>query len=100
MLLWQGGKGPGEQAPYDLDWSIRLAGDTITASTWSIVEGDTGEEGTLVIVDGSQFTGTLTQVTLSGGNLSQRQYVLLNEVTTTGGGNPLTEKVALPMRDR
>lgn len=98
MLLWSGGKGPAEEMPFDLDWTLRLAGDTITASEWTIVGGDIGAEGTLEIVSDDNTT-TMTAVVLSGGNLGQ-QYILQNEVTTAGGGTPLTEKVLLPMRDR
>jgi heme/copper-type cytochrome/quinol oxidase subunit 3 len=98
MLLWEGGKGPGENLPFDLDWSLRLAGDTITASTWSIVSGDAPASGTLVLGT-SSFTTTMTQVWLSQGNLSQRVYVLENTVTTAAG-DTLTEQVQLPMRNR
>jgi hypothetical protein len=95
MLVWQGGKQPGETEDFDLDWTLRLAGDTIVTSTWSITSGDTGASGTLTI-NTSSFTNTISKVWLSGGNLGVN-YTLLNQVTTAAG-DTLDELVQLPVR--
>jgi hypothetical protein len=96
MLFWDAGKAPEEVAPYDIDWSARLGSDTIIASNWEIVGGDSPAAGTLAL-GAMAFTTTRTQITLSGGNLGVT-YTLKNTVTTSGGGAPLIELVQLPVR--
>jgi hypothetical protein len=94
MLVWEGGKGPDEQAPFDIDWSARLlAGETILTSSWSITDGDEA----LVLVS-NDFIGNRTQVMLSGGTPCA-VYTLQNEISTASCPS-LTEKVQLPMRNR
>lgn len=100
MLLWKDGKGPNEDANFDVDWTEQLNGDTISNSTWSIVGCDGPVESpiTLTIVSNS-YTNTMTEVWLSGGALPYN-YILQNQVWTFGGEDPLTRKILLPMRNR
>lgn len=97
MLFWDSGKAPAEVADYDVDWSLRLAGDTIVSSSWAITGGDAPASGTLAI-NSSSFLSTLTKVVLSGGNLGVT-YTLVNTVTTAASGVPLIETIQLPVRN-
>ena len=84
-------KAPAEEIDYGVDWSAVLeAGDTITASTWSVPEGLTkGAEG---------LTGATTKVFLSGGELD-RSYDVVN-VIETSGGRTYQETIRLYVRAR
>jgi len=95
MLFWDSGKAPAEVADYDVDWTLRLANDTISSSTWSITGGDAPASGTLAI-NSNSFTSTLTRVVLSAGNLGVT-YTLVNTVTTAAG-DTLVESIQLPVR--
>ncbi len=92
MLVWAGGKEPAEIADYDIDWSARLGGDTITTSTWSITVGDAPASGTLAI-QSSSFVTTRAKVWLTAGNTGVI-YTLLN-VVITANGDTLNEEVQL-----
>lgn len=77
MLSWPS-KDPNEVLDYQLDWTDRLAvGETITTSTWSVVEG------TVTINSSSQASGIAT-VWLSGGTADER-CLLLDRVVTSAG---------------
>lgn len=78
MALNWPSKDPDEVLDYDLDWSARLATDTIATSVWSLMEG------TGLIIGVNSKTNTATKVWLSGGTLAAA-YVLLNRITTAGG---------------
>lgn len=67
-------KDPQELLDYDVDWTDRLNGDTITDSVWSIAKG------TVTISDQSATT-TDTKVWLAGGTLGETCEVL-NHITT------------------
>lgn len=71
-------KDPDEVLDYKLDWTERLAGDTIVSSMWqaSPAEG--------LVIDRSSFTTTETVVWLSEGTIGA-SYLLLNRVQTDGG---------------
>lgn len=82
MLQWPP-KDPDEVLDYQLDWADpddpRLeTGETLTASQYSIVEGD-------VEINSQTFAESgLTTVWLSGGT-SGTLCIVLNRVTTSGG---------------
>jgi hypothetical protein len=104
MLVWMDGKGPAEDADFDIDWTIRLNGDTITSSSWTIVGTDpaTPESPvtlTIMTNPAASHSATGTKVWLSGGTLGIT-YVLSNAVNTAASEQPLTETVELPMRNR
>jgi len=61
---------------FEIDWTAWLAGDTISASTWTAPTG--------IAVGASGDTAGVTHVYLSGGN-SGDTYDVVNQVTTTGG---------------
>ena len=96
MLEWSG-KAPTEVADYDIDWTLRLNGDAIVSSSWTIGGGDAPASGTLVM-NSNAFLATSTKVVLSAGNLGIT-YTLANTVTTTSG-DTLIELVQLPVRNQ
>jgi hypothetical protein len=104
MMVWMDGKGPNEDSDIDIDWTVRLNGDTITSSSWEIVGTDPATPESPVALEivsdpAPAFTNTMTKVWLSGGTLGIT-YVLRNTVNTAAGEQPLTEMVELPMRNR
>jgi len=104
MIVWMDGKGPNEDASFEVDWSVRLAGDTITSSAWTIVGTDpaTPEQPVQLQIASSptpSFNATITQVWLTGGTLGIT-YVLRNTINTAAGEHPLTVMIELPMRNR
>lgn len=104
MLVWLDGKGPNEDVDFSLDWTTRLAGDTITSSTWTVVGTDpaTPESPPMLQIAASpapDFTATMTRFWATGGTLGIT-YILQNDVMTVNGEKPLTEMAELPMRNR
>ncbi|WP_051382442.1 hypothetical protein [Bradyrhizobium sp. Tv2a-2] len=83
MLAWTEGKTPGEDRSFPLDWTVKLAGDTITTSTWAVIGGDAPAAGTLAI-NSSSHTNTGSTVVLSAGNVGIL-YTLANTITTAAG---------------
>lgn len=81
-------KDPGEVLDYQLNWTSRLAGDTIATSTWVIPA-----ELTKVI---DSNTETTTTVWLSGGTLSTWPDVTNHIVTSSG--RTMYQTVSLPIR--
>jgi hypothetical protein len=77
-LSWSAPKDPNDVKDYVLDWTQRLAGDTLITSEWTIVEGEE------LVVDSNSYTDTHTTVWLSGGMDATTAYIL-NRVTTDGG---------------
>ena len=88
MLVWKDGKEPTEVADYDIDWTLRLSGDTISSATWSITVTD----GSLAIQSHTNLT-TLTKVWLTGGTAGYL-YELQNTVITANNAD-LVENVQL-----
>lgn len=78
-------KDPDEVLDYRIDWSGRLDGDTISASTWVVPIG--------ITQDSASNTTTSATIWLSGGT-SGEQYTLTNRVTTNGG-RTLEQKITL-----
>lgn len=78
MALTWPSKDPDEILDYDLDWTDRLAGDTIATSAWTLADGVGLTVGTI------SNTTRITKVWLSGGTLAA-SYTLLNRITTAGG---------------
>jgi hypothetical protein len=68
-------KDPEGVLDYEIDWSDRLDGDTISSSDWEIEAG---------ITEGSSNTTTVTKIWLSGGTIGEK-YVLTNRIVTAGG---------------
>lgn len=75
---WPSGKDPDEVKDYVVDWSALLGTDTISTSTWSVVEG------VALTIDSDSNDDTTTTVWLSGGTVGSN-CELLNRVTTAGG---------------
>ena len=83
-------KDPDEVNDYKLDWSARLAGDSIESSTWFVDDGLT--------VDRTSNDATTTVVWLSGGS-SNRAYRLLNRIVTVDG-RTMDETVKISVVDK
>lgn len=82
MLSWPV-KDPNEVLDYQIDWADDeeprlVTGETLTSSTFSVVEG------TVVINSQSYVVTGLTTVWLSGGTAGER-CTILNRVTTSAG---------------
>jgi hypothetical protein len=68
-------KDPDEVLDYGIDWTARLAGDTIQSSTWIVPDGITK------VSDSSNDTST--EIWLSGGTLGAALQIT-NRVVTHG----------------
>lgn len=73
-------KDPDEVLDYQIDWSERLNGDTISTSSWTI----SGTGTTPLVEDSNEVSGDLSIVWLSGGTLGVK-YTLTNRITTAAG---------------
>lgn len=76
MALSWDAKDPDEVLDYTIDWTARLAGDTIAASTWVVPAG--------ITKDSDSFTTTGTVIWLSAGAIGEA-YELTNRIDTAGG---------------
>ncbi len=89
MLVWLSGKDVAEDPiDFDIDWTLRLAGNAIVASTWSITTTDGTEEAPTLQIQSDLFTTTMTKVWLTGGTLGFN-YELQNQVTLPSGAKPV-----------
>jgi hypothetical protein len=79
-----------EVLDYTIDWSARLATDTIATSTWFL---DTGITATM-----DSFDTTSTTIWLQGGTDGVK-YLCLNRVTTSGG-RTMDQTVALKVKEK
>lgn len=70
-------KDPEAVLDYQIDWTLWLDSDTITASEWS-------SSNTNIVIDSNSFTTLKTTVWLSGGVLSE-SGIITNHITTTSG---------------
>jgi len=75
-MTWHTAKDPDEVKDYVVDWTERLAEDTIVTSTWIVPDG--------IVKDSDTNTTTSTTIWLSGGTLGDT-YELVNRVETAGG---------------
>lgn len=88
-------KDPNEVLDYAIDWTARLpGGDTLTNSTWSIVESNP----VLTIDNQSMDPAGLTVVWLGSGAVGVT-YHLLNRVTTLGG-RTMDQTVKLKIKEK
>jgi hypothetical protein len=69
-------KDPDEVLDYRLDWSARLAGDTIFSSSWIVPAGITKNSDT--------FDNSSTTIWLAAGTTDET-YTFVNRVVTAGG---------------
>lgn len=83
-------KDPDEVLDYEIDWTARLVGDTISSSTWIIPDGITKNSDT--------FTSTSALVWLSGG-VEGASLLLVNRVVTAGG-RTMDQSVALKIKTK
>ena len=73
-------KEPGAVLDYRVDWSLYLAGDTITQSDWTIVN----PQADSVNIESSSFTANSTTVFLSAG-IDGQVDTIENRITTQAG---------------
>lgn len=83
-------KDPDEVLDYELDWTARLAGDTISTSVWLVPDELTpGAES---------VSGAVTKLWLSGGTIGG-SFLVTNRITTAGG-RTMDESVKIRVRSR
>jgi len=75
MALRWPSKDPDEVLDYQLDWTARLDGDTISSSSWAVASGSG------LTIDSDSETTTLTTVWLSAGT-EGTTYTLTNTIVT------------------
>lgn len=83
-------KDPDEVLDYEIDWTSRLDGDTISSSTWTVPDGLTSSSNT--------NTDSTVTIWLSGGTVGTI-YRVMNEITTTGG-RTMDQTVNLKISDK
>lgn len=81
-------KDPDEVLDYQLDWSARLAGDTIATSTWIVPAA--------ITKDSDSNTTTTTTIWLSGGTLGD--LVEITNRITTAAGRTMDQSVRLKIK--
>lgn len=81
-------KDPREVLDYECDWTRRLAGDTISTSTWTIKDPDA-----VLVVNSQSHDATSTTIWLAAGTLGTT-YELVNEIVT-GAGRDMDQTVLL-----
>lgn len=69
-------KQPGERLDFLIDWSARLEGDAIAASTFKVPAG--------ILGDGSLRSASTTTVWLAGG-VDRKSYLVVNTIATAAG---------------
>jgi hypothetical protein len=84
-------KDPDEVLDYELDWTARLAGDTIASSVWTASDPS-------ITMETDSFSGTSTFLWLSGGDVGTT-YRMLNHITTVGL-RTMEQTVRLRMREK
>ena len=75
ILTWPP-KDPDEVLDYQILWSRRLDGDTITTSTFFVADGS-------VTIDSESNTTAIATVWLSGGTIDET-CIITNRITTAG----------------
>lgn len=84
-------KDPDEVLDYELDWTARLAGDTILSSVW------TASEPTITM-DTDSFDDSSTFLWLSDGDAGVT-YRMLNHITTLGA-RTMEQTVRIRIREK
>ena len=69
-------KDPDDVLDYSIDWTARLAGDTISSSIWIVPAG--------ITKDSDSNTDSISTIWLSAGTVGQR-YNITNRITTVAG---------------
>lgn len=90
MTLTWPNKDPDEVLDYELDWSARLATDTISTSSWTVPAGITKNSDT--------STTTTTTVWLQGGTVNE-SYTLTNRIVTAGL-RTMDQSVKIKIKDK
>ena len=88
-LRWPN-KDPDEVLDYEIDWTDRLAGDTISTSTWTVPAG--------ITKDSDVKTDSTTTIWLSSGTLGAT-YQVLNRIVTTDG-RTMDQTVSISISDK
>jgi hypothetical protein len=88
-------KDPDDIDAFSLDWSTRLASETIASSLWVI---DPADGATPLTNESQSNTTAITTIWLSGG-VEDESYALTNRITTTAG-RTLDQTVRLKVKTR
>lgn len=90
MALTWPAKDPDEVLDYQVDWTDKLAGDTIATSAFTVVSAGG------VVIDSQSNTTALSKVWLSGGTTGAT--AILQCRIATAGGRTFEETIALPIQ--
>lgn len=90
VLQWEAIKDPDEVKDYSIDWSARLAGDTINSVTWTVPTGLTK--------DSQSLSGAIATAWFSGGTAGTTYQIGCRVVTA--GGRTYDVTVRLRVRSR
>ena len=77
----QNPKDPDEVLDYQLDWTLRLDGDTISSSDWTIAADDPTSG---IVINSETNTTTHAKVWVSGGTIGKTAKIT-NRIVTAGG---------------
>lgn len=88
-LSWPN-KDPDEVLDYQIDWTDRLASDTILSSSWTVPAGITKDSDT--------FGSTSVIIWLSDGAAGET-YSITNRIVTAGG-RTMDQSVRLRIKDK
>ena len=80
ILVWPS-KDPDEVLDYEINWTARLAGDTISSSEWVLPTADAVDP---LVLDSDNNDTTSATAWLSGGKLG-KSYEITNRVVTATG---------------
>ena len=91
MTFTMPAKDPDEVLDYQLDWTARLDGDTISSSSAVLEEGD-------ATIDSQSYVSAVHTVWLSGGTAGTVTIVTLRIVTA--GGRTMDESIKVKIKER
>jgi hypothetical protein len=85
-------KDPDEVLDYSVDWTNRLAGDTISTSAWSLVTASG------IVLGAASNTTTKTTTFLSAG--TEGATAIIRNRVTTAGGRTMDETISINIRSK
>lgn len=83
-------KDPDNTEPFAIDWTLRLAGNTIATSAWSVPAGLTNA--------GENNTSTIATLVLSGGTAGET-YAVVNSIVDDSGFKLLDQTIYITISE-
>lgn len=85
-------KDSNEVLDYEVDWTERLSGDTISTSTFTLIKAAG------LVINSQSFTDTSSKVWLRDGTTGEKAQILCR--ITTAGGRTMDQTIALLITDK